>query len=746
MIMRRFTHIPKKILALCLLALGLARPAQACVDERSDHNYYMFSVFNRDHAEPAHLYQMAAFWQRYAGDDSAPKLYFYDTFHDDIVKVARRKKDTEMQAYLKQFDAYRAASEVLAPEAWRYPTRQERQRALTQLTAVATAARAYRGSRLKSQYVLLRMRVNMLRGLDQQNATLWTTIAQRLPSSPWREAMRSIYARTLWKSGHRQQALDIYAQQGDMSSVRVLARGYRNLAGIEATYQRNPNSPMLTYLVQDFVNNCQQTIDSRAKDGFSREWVETLGAKVVYEKEAMDFVRFADRVVGEGKTTTPCLWRSATAMIHYLYGRQAQAWTEAQAAVGLAGTQRMKDNARAIRLLVSTAQATVPDGYSEYLVGEFRWLNEQARHAVPVTTATGAAYPVETDRHYIEVQERVAYRALRRHFERLGQPEMAVAMYGMMDAYDRSFLKDQQDERYISRYLYSSEYAWRLDSLSAQQLAAYYRFITADHADAFERWVCQSLYRDTNFFHDLIGTKYLAEGQFAEAATWLKAVTLPFINDQAISFYAARRSPSVPFWFQRQRVNDDTLWEADAPYADLKANPKLQFAQEMARLTSQYGLMREGADRDRLAYDLAVRCYQASCYGDCWYLTHYGKSVADSARVGQADYAAMAQRYLAVSSQSTNLQLRYHSLYALAFIDFDPWMRVTYDEDYNPHTVLMPQTVQYKALASLLAFAKEHPGEVDSYTTHCDVLRAFEAATATTAPQRPSARLARAVD
>lgn len=729
MIMRRFTHIPN-LLALGLLALCFVLPARGCVDEGSDHNYYMFSVFNRDHTEPAHLYQMAAFWQRYAGDDSSPKLYFYEQYRDDILKAARRKGDTEMQAYLKQLNAYIAACDVLAPEAWRYPSRQERQRALTRLTAVATAARAYRGKRLRSQYVLLRMRVNMLRGLDQQNVTLWNTLAKGLPQSAWREAMRGIYARALWKTGHRQQALDIYAEQGDMGSVRVLARGYRNLAGIEATYQRNPNSPMLTYLVQDFVNNCQQTLDSRASQGgFSKEWIETLGAKVVYEKEALGFVRFADKVVAEGKTTAPCLWRSATAMIHYLYGHQREAWAESQDAVTLAGTQRMKDNARAIRLLVSTAQPTPPEGYSEYLVGEFQWLNRQARHATVTATAAGATYPAETDRHYIEVQERVAYRALRRHFERLGQPEMAVAMYGMMDAYQRTFLTDQQDERYISRYLYSSEYAWRLDSLSARQLAAYYRFITADHTDAFERWVCQSLYRNPDFFHDLIGTRYLAEGQWAEAATWLKAVTLPFIDGQAISFYAARRSPSVPFWFQRQRVDDTVLWEADGPYADLKENPKLRFCQEMARLTSQYDLMREGTDRDQAAYDIAVRLYQASCYGDCWYLTHYGKSVADSARAGEADYAAMAQRYLEVSSKSPDLQLRYHALYALASIGIDPWSRTVYDADYNEKTLLMPQSAQYKALARWLAFSKEHPGVVDTRTTRCDVLRTFEAAT-----------------
>lgn len=80
------------------------------------------------------------------------------------------------------------------------------------------------------------------------------------------------------------------------------------------------------------------------------------------------------------------------------------------------------------------------------------------------------------------MKERVAYRALYNRFKTMADKakkenrqeagrddeSMATAMYGMMDAYMRTFYKDQQDEEYISRYLYSSEYAIRLDSLSAQ--------------------------------------------------------------------------------------------------------------------------------------------------------------------------------------------------------------------------------------------------------------------------------------
>ena len=639
-----------------------------------------------------------------------------------------------MQTYIKRLNTYLDACKKLNTNAWHYASKQERLRIQQSLTNLANAAKLYKGSKLKSQYALLRMRINMLKNLNQQNVNYWNAIASKLPQSMWKEAMRNIYARALWKTGKRQQALDIYAEQGDIESIKILAYHYRNLAGIQSIYLKNPNSQMLAYLVQDFVNNNQQTIDSRAKNQLDKEWIEQIGAKVIYKKEALDFINFANKVIAEGKTQSPCLWRSATAMLHYLYGEPKEAWKESNEAMTLDGTQRMKDNARAIRLLASTQNVQVKlatGDYSDYLVGEFKWLDEKAREE-----AHGDYY----GNHYTEVLERVAYRGLYRHFrnhakimshtEKIKEYEsMATAMYGMMDAYERTFYKEEQDEQYISKYPYSSEYAEQLDSLTAQQLADYYSFITTQHEDAFEQYVCQSLYRNADFFKDMIGTKYLAEGNFGEASKWLKDVSLPFVNQQAISYYASKRSFDVPYWFNHQKVDDDNLWGIEGDYANMKENPKLKFCQEMNQLIGKYNISREGADKDELAYQLAVRYYQASCYGDCWYLTHYGKSINDSAQTWEADFAAIAQKYLKVSKQSSNLFLRYYSLYALASIGIDPWYKVIYDADYNESTLLCPQSAQYQAMEEWSKFSKEYPQAVDDYTTKCDILRAFESKT-----------------
>ncbi len=719
--------IIKRYFAICVMGLALSTRAMACGSEASDHNYYMFSVFDRDKTAPGFLYDIADYWRNYAGakDDGNVNYYLYNS--DDVMGAATRKKDTEMQAYLKQLNAYIAVCAKLNPNSWEYPSKEEQQAARQSLFNFANAAVKYKGSRLKSQYALMLMRVNMMKGLQEQNIKYWNSTASKLTPSMWREAMRNIYARSLWKTGKHQQALDIYAEQGDMASIRVLARNYRNLAGIQSIYLKNPNSPMLAYLVQDFVNNCQQTVDSRKKGELDKEWMTQIGSKIVLRKEALDFIAFADKVIGEGKTQTPCLWRSATAMLHFLYGQQKEAAEESEEACRLNGTARQKDNARAIRLLTIASNYKGSAAESKTLVGELTWLYGKAKEE-----CTDDIYR----NHYVEVQERIIYRALHNRLLSLSKEtsnkkakeyaHLAQAMHGMMDAYERGYQKGKPGEKYLDKYIYSSDNFDNLDSLSASQIADYYAFVTSQHSDAFSQYVCQTLYRNADFFRDLIGTKYLAEGNFGEALRWLKEVPLSFIDNQPISFYAEKRSYTVPFWFRQQKVNDEAMWGLDSGFARMKENPKVKFCEEMGQLIGQYNMSREGEAKEQLAYQLAVRYYQASCYGDCWYLSHYGKSVTDSARVGEADFGAITVNYLKESKRSSNLQLRYHSLYALASIDIDPWQKTIYDANWDEKTVIQKKSTQYQALAEWSKFRHEHPEVVDAFTTKCDVLKAFE--------------------
>ena len=134
-----------------------------------------------------------------------------------------------------------------------------------------------------------------------------------------------------------------------------------------------------------------------------------------------------------------------------------------------------------------------------------------------------------------------------------------------------------------------------------------------------------------------------------------------------MSVYMVRRDYKKPRWLVRQRVNDE-LDDYGVPSLEdipLKHNQKIAFCEDMNSLEQRYKLA-NNATRPELAMQLAVRYYQASCYGDCWYLTHYDKLFGDSTRFWEKNFAQQAMIYLDVAKQDKSL--RQEALYARAFV------------------------------------------------------------------------------
>ena len=703
----------------------MAAGASACLPEKPTHNAYVFSVFRREAVDAPFRYDMNDWWKRYGGEPESTDQAYYESNRERLRETAARHGEEAMAEYMDLLDAYLDVSRGISMDSWDYPTKEELARRDSMLRRILAACQGRKGGKHAGQFALMTMRANMLLGRDKANMLYWTATASKLPEGVWRDVCRNIYARALLNNGLTRQATDIYAEQGDMQSIRWCMKGYRNMAGIRKVYADDPDSPTLLYLVQDLVNNLQETLDTRAA-GPDAWRIGAIGTRTVEDTEARAFVSFADEVLKDGRTESPCLWQSAAAMIEYLLGDYAGASRRADEAVGLKGGARLKDNARCVRLLVRAAAAPLGGKDAEWMADEFRWLDAK----ISEERGRSADYA----NHYTDVKERLAYRVLAPRYAAAGNGRMALALYGMATENALDFAAGGRhadpgftwdgDWPWNLDYYSGNEYFDRLASMPADSLAAYHAYLTSAKGDVFEHYVAQQTYQDKDYYNDLVGTRYMAEGRFADAIAYLGRVSPVFLAKQNISWYTANRDYTVPRWFKRQLPN---VPDTDGPgKASPTENLKLKFCKDITQLAGEYNLAPEGDGKQRLAYQLAVSYYQASCYGDCWFLTHYAKSVADSARPGELDFAAKAMEYLAEGSRAADMQTRYRSLYALAFISVDPWYTETYDADYN--TVVIPRAAsrQYKALAALGRFAKEHPQDVDAHTTRCDVLKQFE--------------------
>ncbi len=702
-----------------------ATTAHACIAENAPyHNNYLFSVFNRSLMGDRFTDATEKFWQSYVGKSDLPAYRWGG--RDEVMSKAKKLKDTEMQTYCRRLNSY--LDNCIIFNAWEYPTKQQLTRRTSTLNNLLQASKAYQGKRLCAQYNLMRMRALLGLKRYQEGVNFWNTTGKRMQPSVYRDMARNIYAGCLWRLGKKSLAIETYADQEDYQSLKYCVRGYRNLAGIQKVYATNPNSATLPYLVQDFVNNVQETMDVYDARHFPfatgeetkselDEWMKDIDAKNITTTEANNFISFAKGVVAEGKTSVPCLWQAAIGCIEHQLGLYDKAKADLEKAKTLAGTQRMKDNARAIFAANSIfAEKSRGESFDKWLAGEMKWLDAKSAEDRKSTTLYDAD-------HYRDVQERIVYNGLVPMLNKEGRVNAALVMLSRMNDSD-------------PQWYYQGIYFDALANTKTDDLKAYVEYLGKQPSDSLESWAWQKAYRDANFYNDIIGTRLLAQARFADAVPFLEKVSVDFLNTQNIAPYAAQRTYAKERWMGKQRIAEpDYLTEEQrAALPKLAENKKLSYCRDMLSLSAQYSLMKPSEERMRKAYELASMWYQGSYEGDCWWLKQYGVSVTqDSAQVGTADFVAKAISLLDESAQSTDFKLKEKSLYALAFIRYGaPWFFEGWDDAtqqfYDITNIkTQPNTRQYKAMKTLAAFCADNASKVDAFVSRCDMLRRFSA-------------------
>lgn len=163
----------KRFLICSLIAVLPIIDGMACISERNTHNSYMFSVYRRNALTdgPAYLYDIDRYWQNYAGKNMSCGTDFYKWYSNTIMQVAQSKGDKEMTAYLTLLNSYMKTCDAYTRDAWNYPTKEEMTQRHNTLTGILAKAKAYGGTALRQQYVLLQMRTNMMLGNDNANIT-----------------------------------------------------------------------------------------------------------------------------------------------------------------------------------------------------------------------------------------------------------------------------------------------------------------------------------------------------------------------------------------------------------------------------------------------------------------------------------------------------------------------------------------------------------------------------------------------
>ena len=697
----------KKFIVLSIIAVA-ALQAWACGGWVRP-NYYMFSVFNRDLMENPFQNETQQYWVDYVGNFKAAYACDalgsvdekdFDKSDNMIIATAQKRKDKETLDYLRLLVSY-LNHDGSRYSRWDYPTKEQIAQDKAAVKKVRTQAAAYHGTKYKNQYALLVMRCNMTEGDHSGNIKYWEKSGSKLPDNVYKRWMKDIYAGALYNTGKGDKACEIYAELGDMTSIKYCMRKKRNLAGIKDEYSRNPNSPTLIFLVQDFVNNTQETLDN----GSDPEVMKNVEATGIYEKEMNEFIDFAGNVLSEKKTKSPSMWEAARGFVNYMAGNQDDAITQLTNAQSLDGTQRMKDNARACLMLASIKSAEPTREFFNYMAGEYKWLEPKTDYNPEDESA---------DPHYRDVYERVTFDNMIPQLQAWGRHNMAMALM-----YHSAYLDDGE------------EFKSAIDKCSSNELEGFNHYLQLDRRNAFEDYIIgeSKIFDDDEaiaHYNDLMGTKLLREGEFSTSIRFLEKVPLDFIGKEGISYYMARKDYNKEIWLERQFLS--FLKEELTP---VKSNAKLQYCRDMVALDESLAIA-TGEQRLELLYKKANLLYQASVRGDCWYLAHYSNGVYSEPAKSEFDFIGTTRILLGeIERNTTNMALKQKCIFAQTFITAETTgycVLKDYDWRTQEYTYSLDTTLpHYRSMTRLVDFNNEHPDLTPDYITKCDVLKRFMA-------------------
>ena len=626
-----------------LLIAALNNKTEACGYSFTT-NYYMFDVFKT--STTANESRYITFWQNYVGtkinpwDISALEYLTEEDLHNPdsynpIVTAALKKNDTEMLSYLEDLTAYHRINSSRYDD-WEYPSEAELQQFAQKRKDIYQHAIAYNGTKLKDRYTLMAMRCLFQDEEYSKVEELWLSSGAKASDQDCRKTMMELFAGALYHQGKTAAAINIFMELGSLQDVKFCLDKKRDLNGIKEVYARDHNNPALVFLVEDFVNMFQETID-----GESGPW----DFYTVTNKQAREFVNFANEIADKKASNTPLLWKEAAVLVSFYLKDFDNAKKYAAQMSSLQGTECMKDNARLIKFFVSTYDQKYTSANAAYYLSEFKWL--ESKFSDPF---------------------------FKNAWIRIAAQNIAAANYD-----NTNFIT------LVSNTVFFINEKFSLENLTIPQLESFLNFFSnSKKADEFERYLIQKSEININQINDYIGIRYLGEMDLDKAEAAFSKVPVHYYASKAIGNYMMQRDYHIERWFTTQEWIDDYS-EGDEP--PLKSNQRLEYTKELKSAIAKYNTS-TGDERCNLAYKLAAMCYQASFWGNCWYLLENSWSIDDKPSDGQKLFEQKALTYLNVASNlDSDWQFLKNSYYAIAWIKwrnyeyFDAWW---YNDNQNP--------------------------------------------------------------
>ena len=571
------------------LAVSLAtvswQPAMACWggdDPAMDNHFHcvkeMPSVIDQNNEESAR------FWAKYTGQPYSQEWqwgvsYLSTWMLDDedssnlLIQTLREQGKTEaldlLRLIMELYDLQNGGS------SWDYKkaTPAQYEDLLRRIDALKVPAE------LTQRKTFLKMRC--LFSLKDYNACmrLWDNFASKWEPSPLRQRMEGYVAGVYYRRKEYDKAIPMFFELGDDRSIQLCVNNMLSSTSIAQEYQKDPNSMLLSYIVEDYANYYYHACHTEYWEHGKDNPIWTMVTDEVDKNIAL-----AKRIAKEGKAKDQQMWQAFAGFLQMVKGDEAEAYATLTEAEHMRGGGIVTPFIGQYKLAAAVKMEKKIDGFEPYLLAELK--NRQAAK----TTYGHDPYSLFDEEIYPHIEDYMN------------------ATYGKTQAYVAS-----------TALTYGA--TWQLD-----------RAMTLDEAESLREYLGQTggtpleqyLRQASEFtavqgkLDEMIATKLMREDRYEEAIENLERVPLSYIKMQSIAPYLSQRTRPNTF----ERVN---LSEPAYDEEVITENYKLNFCKEVMKLKNR---LDEGDadERAAAALELGKWLYQASAAGDLWALSEYSWS------------------------------------------------------------------------------------------------------------------------
>ena len=588
----------RSILAISLLT-GFCQQALPCADYDDPSMYNHFHcVQDLPSIEQRSIDESVAFWAHYTGlpidEELSASVRYLRTYNfpdagedysDLLLNTLHQQGKTDAIEFLRlNCELYDLCH---ANESWDYRkvTARDYEALLKRIDALHVSGE------LSRRKTFLKMRCLFALKDYDTCMRLWDTFASKWEECPLRDRMKGYVAGIYYRRGQYDRAIPMFFDLGDDGSIQLCVNRMLASTSIEQEYDKNPDSPILGYILEDYANYYYH-----ATKNDMWEQGEDNPIWTTVTRDAQQNISLAHRVVSEGRASDLQMWQAFAGFLELTSGNYESAYQSFTSAETLRGGGEVAQCLRHYKFLAALKRDQKPADFDQYLITELQYRNN-----------TMDMSGIERSVIY-SLNEYEVHPAILDYVATKGDKRLDYIAEGVLSVFSNK---------------------WRMDrELSIDQILAIRAYLQEPAKTPLEAYFLDNTqFRDDEFYaiDEILGTKYMREGNYEEALSRFQQVPLSYYQRLGISYYLAERvMPDTGF---DRRDYSEPGYDPES----ITENKKIEFCQNVIAL-QQTIRNSQGDAKASAEIELAKWLFQASPGGDLWGYSEYRLSTYDPTR------------------------------------------------------------------------------------------------------------------